>query len=166
MVRISTVCLLGLLSAGTVVAQSVTISRVRTLSSTIRVLIDRASRLSPTFQTLIKTIESTDGIVYLDEGRCKDSVRACLLHSVTLAGPNRLLRVKIDTRRSDDEIIAAIGHELQHVVEVLGNPQIRSNAAAVSFFQQQGISEGGTAAETAAALQIETEIDAEIKRAR
>jgi hypothetical protein len=43
-----------------------------------------------------------------------------------LAGPNRVLQILIDGRKTDREAMGSIGHELQHAVEVLSNPTIRS----------------------------------------
>ena len=46
---------------------------------------------------------------------------ACLVHTVKLAGPFRLLRVNLDLRRNDCTLMGAIGHELWHVIEALND---------------------------------------------
>ena len=61
---------------------------------------------------------------------------ACLMHSVEIAGPYRLLRVKLDLRRSELEMMATLGHELQHAIEVLNDPRVRSDAGVLFFVQR------------------------------
>jgi hypothetical protein len=109
-------------------------SRVRGATQRIvSVLMDGAAR-SETFRGLITTIGTTDGRVYIAEGRCGQRVRACFLHMVTITGANRLLRIVVDPRHSDEDLIASVGHELQHVVEVLSNRSLRSAAAIRLFY--------------------------------
>jgi hypothetical protein len=43
--------------------------------------------------------------------------------AVTKAGANRMLRVKVDTRKADWDLMGSIGHELRHTIEVLNNPK-------------------------------------------
>ena len=110
-------------------------SRVRGATQRIvSVLMDGATR-SETFRGLIATIEATDGRVYIAEGRCGQLVRACFLHTVTIAGASRLLRIVVDPRYPDSDLIASVGHELQHVVEVLSNRSLRSAGAIRLFYR-------------------------------
>ena len=74
---------------------------------------------SPTFRRMVETINASDGIVYIDPGTCRDGVRACLVN-VSSAGGHRFLFVKVDMEKADHALMASIGHELQHAVEVLG----------------------------------------------
>ena len=91
-----------------------------------------------TFKELVATIDRSDGLVYIEEGKCGHSVRACLALTVTVAGPYRILRILIDPRGPQRRLISSIGHELRHAVEVLGDPTIRSNAAVFHFALRQG----------------------------
>ena len=78
--------------------------------------------------------------MFVEEGRCGHSgVRACLLLSVTVAGPHRLLRILVDPRKAPGcELVEAIGHELQHAVEVLRERRIRSDLQIYNFFDTLG----------------------------
>src|SRR5262245_23966644 len=67
--------------------------RVRTGDPDISILIQRATVLSPTFRRLAEAIQATDGIVYVQRGRCGHRVHTCLLFWMTVAGSNRILRV-------------------------------------------------------------------------
>jgi hypothetical protein len=117
--------------------QASRMARVRSDSELISRAIVQGTERSPTFRRLIEAIDATDGLVYVLEGECGLSVRACLHMTVELARPNRLLRVFVNPRRAPGcELIASIGHELQHVHEVLSNRAIRSTAALTSFFHR------------------------------
>jgi len=55
--------------------------------------------------------------------------------SVTIAGPHRLLRILVETNKAPGcELVEAIGHELQHAVEVLRERRIRSDPQIHNFF--------------------------------
>jgi hypothetical protein len=61
------------------------------------------------------------------------------LLSVTVVGPNRLLRILVDLRKAPGcELVEAIGHELQHAVEVLHERRIRSDLQIHNFFDMLG----------------------------
>jgi hypothetical protein len=53
------------------------LSRVRSTDSRITALIARAVEQSATFRSLLEKVDATDGIVYVEAGRC-GAVRACL----------------------------------------------------------------------------------------
>jgi hypothetical protein len=56
--------------------------------------------------------------------------------TVMPSGPNRILKVHIDLARDRASIVAALGHELQHAIEVLKEPGIRSNAQMYLFYDR------------------------------
>jgi hypothetical protein len=101
-------------------------ARVRGVSPRVTAVLIEASVQSKTFRGLIEQVNATDGIVYIVEGKCGHGVRACLTFTITSAGPNRVLRILIDRDKTDREAMRSIGHELQHAVEVLSNPTVRS----------------------------------------
>ncbi len=101
-------------------------------------LIQEATDRSPTFRRLVDTIDATDGIVYVEQGTCGHHVRACLALTVRVAGPNRLLRIIVDIHRSHGDLLASIGHELQHAVEVLSDPLVTDTRSIYFFFDRIG----------------------------
>jgi hypothetical protein len=142
-------------------------SRVRSDDARLVVLIARGMRESPTFQSLTAAIEATDGLVYVEPGVCLlGGVRACLRMSVQLSGPYRLLRISIDTRtdRSDVELIASIGHELQHAIEGLSEPAVTNGVRLYNFFRRHAPTSGATF-ETTAAVNVGHAIKDELKDA-
>jgi hypothetical protein len=140
-----------------------TASLVRSSNSSILALIARAKEQSATFRGLVDTISTTDGIVYVEAGRCRYS-RACLT-GVSTAGVFRMLWVTIDTRRVDSELIASIGHELQHAIEILSNPDVRSTAAMYIFYSRfaRRVGTGRGAWETTAAMKVGNAVRTEIQ---
>ena len=114
------------------------IPRVRSPESTVAALIARAYELSSTFRRMVDTIDQTDGIVYVEPGRCGKNVRACMALTATVAGPNRILRIVVDSRKSDCESMASIGHELWHAIEVLREPSLTNDAALFFFYAREG----------------------------
>jgi len=136
-----------------VTATSAPIGRVRAPSNEIASVIQDASAKSKTFRGLLARIETTDGLVYIEIGKCGHSVRACLLLSVKVSGPNRLLRIQVDPRLKDCELIEGIGHELQHAIEILSDPHVKDPESAYSLFQRLGPTDSGRF-ETPEALHI------------
>jgi hypothetical protein len=127
--------------------------RVRSESARIAVAVTQGIEGSATFRRLVDTIDTTDGLVYVGEGVCGHGVRACLLLSVTVAGPNRVLRILVNPRKAPGcELVEMIGHELQHAIEVLGNPRVRTGLQAYNFFDVVGRTSAGRF-ETEAAMQ-------------
>jgi hypothetical protein len=125
------------MSAAIVEAQR--LPRVRSESALITKTIAEGSKRSATFRHLVETIDSSDGLVYLEEGSCGFSVRACLLLNVTVAGPHRILRILVDPRKAEGcDLMESIGHELHHATELLSNRSITSAAHAFHFFHNIG----------------------------
>jgi hypothetical protein len=108
--------------------------RVRSSNRAIATLLGEASARSSTFRGLVRTIEQTDGIVYVEPGRCLHSVRACLSLSIAGAGHYRILRVLVDLAADAMELMATIGHELRHAVEILTEPEVRSTTDAYLYY--------------------------------
>jgi hypothetical protein len=116
-----------------------TIPRVRDNGDpSIAGLIQEATERSATFRRLVDTIDATDGIVYVEQGTCGHHVRACLVLTVRVAGPNRLLRIIVDIHRSHGDLLASIGHELQHAVEVLHDPHVTDTRSIYFLFDRIG----------------------------
>lgn len=126
-------------------------------------LIHEATVRSATFRSLIATIHASDGIVYVNEGKCGHGVRSCLA-DVTAAGPNRLVRIQVNTRKADWDLMGSIGHELRHAVEVLGDPTVTSNAAMYLFYRRAGRCGTASSFETLAAVEAGDAVRSEVRR--
>jgi hypothetical protein len=137
-------------------------TRIRTENPAIATLIEKATSRSETFRALVAAIEQTDGLVYVLEGSCGHGVRACMPHRITKLGPNRMLRIFVDPRRTDQDLMGAIGHELQHAVEVLSESSVDTDAELHLLYSKLS-SEVSGRFETAAAIQAGGRVRAEVR---
>ena len=110
--------------------------RVRAETPRIVSIIARATAGSRTFRGLLERIARTDGVVYVEEGECGQGVRACLMHSMTIMGPYRVLRIRVDRRSADRALMVSIGHELQHALEVFSRQSIRDFRGVVLLYKE------------------------------
>lgn len=150
-------------NASTAAPVAVAPTHVRTHSPELASVIRQAAERSTTFRSLVDAIDASDGIVYVEPGDCGRGVRACLV-TVTAAGPARILQVRVDPRKADWDLMGSIGHELRHVVEVLGSPAVTSTAAMFFFYEREGrrVSHGF---ETDGAVRAGNRVRAEVRRA-
>ena len=139
--------------------------RVRSSTPRIAALLTEASSRSETFRELVSRIELTDGIVYVEPGTCKHGVRACLSLSITAAGSFRILRVLINLATDVLELMATIGHELQHALEILAEPKVRTAQQAYLFYAREAATSMDVF-ETRAAIQAGYDVRDEIGRRR
>jgi hypothetical protein len=141
------------------------IGHVRSSHQALRTMIATATEQSLTFRRMVATIDASNVIVYIEPGDCRQGVRACLV-KVTSAGPHRSLFVKVDLERTDRRLMAAIGHELRHAIEVLSEPSVTDSAAMYFFYKFKGdrSSVSSVAFETKAAVVAGEIVADEIRR--
>ncbi len=135
---------------------------VRSESPVLRNTLLAGCQASSSFRSLGDRVSSTGGVVHIESGRCPGQ-KGCLLHWMVTAGARRYLRVHIDITRPRNERIATIGHELQHVIEVLEDPAIRT-AAGVYWRFSGALVAGRRSFDTAAAIAVGQRIHDEMKR--
>ncbi len=121
---------------------------------------DGVSR-SPTFRRLVDAIDASDGIVYVEYGKCRGGARSCLMGSITVTGSSRILQVRIQKTQLEDNLVVSLGHELQHAIEVLSEPSVTTSAEMTWLFEKIGIRSGGVF-ETRAAERVSDEIHREL----
>jgi len=126
--------------------------RVRSTNPVIAAAIAEAKSRSETFRSLVRTIEGTDGIVYVEPGRCRHGVPACLSLFVVAGDGYRLLRILVERAGDARSLMALLGHELRHAIELLVEPSVRSMAAAYSYYAREFPTAGGVF-ETPAAIE-------------
>ena len=147
-------------------AETAALPRLRAASPVIAAAIDLGTERSPAFRALLAQIDLTDGIVFVEQGACGHSVRACLHLSVSIVGPYRALFIQVDPRKLKGcEMAAAIGHELQHAIEVLSDSSVRDGIAMLLFYHRIGPT-ASRRFETEAAIQTGLDVEREACRAR
>ena len=96
---------------------------------------------SPTLRAMVDRIENGDVIVYLGvQPLLRRDHIAGLLTWMSSSKRFRYVRVSINPELPEKSAIAALGHELQHVLEVMANPSIVDATSLESFYAQHGIS--------------------------
>jgi plastocyanin len=138
-------------------------SHLRSSSPAINAAIKVAIERSVTFRDMVAAINASDSYVFVNEGDCGHGVHACLAN-VGNSGSHRFLFVLIDSRKSGGELLASIGHELRHTIEVIGDPTVRTNAA--MFFLYERIGQHGRSGqhETLDAMTAGNAVRAEVKK--
>jgi hypothetical protein len=144
-------CRSAWLPAAAAAHDSTGFQRVRSDNARIANLVAEGNRRSTTFRKIALAIEATDGLVYIEPGKCRDRAKGCLLHKISAVGENRYLWIAMDLNDSAINLIVRIAHELRHALEILSDASIRTGHQILSFYQPQGIP-SGRSYETAAAL--------------
>ena len=117
---------------------------VRTVDRRVRELIGIGASGSRTFSTLLDHLATSDVIVYVQiVGRIAGGFGG-QLSFVTSAGPVRYLRVELASDGNPAEMVALLGHELQHAVEIADAPCVRDSHAMAMLYLQigQGVPSG------------------------
>ena len=120
-------------------------------------LVREGAERSATFGTLVDTIGRSNGIVYIEFGYCAfGHLNGCLLSYIAPAHGDRYLRILVTpdkNRRSHDQLLALISHELQHALEVIEHVEIVEVPAMEALYRRIGTPETGGLAgyETSAA---------------
>ena len=136
---------------------------VRSSNSQLIALMEQAGERSATFRDLVDTINASDSIVFVEPGKCGHGVRACFV-SVNATKSARYMRVVVDTRKADWDLMGSIGHELRHTIEVIDAPNIRDNASKYFFYEQIGTKGTSSARETRAAVDAGDAVRDEVRR--
>jgi hypothetical protein len=139
--------------------------RVRIDNPVIAALIEEAADRSLTFRRLVGAIQATNGVVYVEHGRCGRGRRACLPLAMAVAAPHRILRIVLEDLEPGTEAIGVIAHELRHALEVLEEPGITSGDLMYFFYKSHG-SWRGESFETVAAVNAGNAVRQELRKRR
>jgi hypothetical protein len=115
-----------------------TSDRLRPQGSRVEFWLREARRRSPTVRRLVERIERSDVIVYLDISRnLSPNVSACLTWMAATSS-RRIVRASFRPDLGASEAIAMLAHELQHVVEVIDHPEVRSTETLLDLYTRIG----------------------------
>ncbi len=118
------------------------VPHVRSADAQVVKLLRDGCRRSPTFQHLVSQVEHSDVIVYVQiSSQVPDALQAYLRWAG--AGPvHRYVLVMVKVPTSDENLIALLGHELQHVTEVASAPDVRDEVALDALYRRIGNDSG------------------------
>lgn len=102
--------------------------------------VERGARESATFKALVDRLEQSDLIVYLMRTPANGLRPHGRTQFVVQAGARRFVRVTIRTDHVARNIVALVGHELQHVAELAGEPRVVDAESYLDLYRRIGYS--------------------------
>lgn len=93
---------------------------------------------SPSFRALVARLEQSNVIVYVQPAWSLRGVMAGMTELVGQQGDYRYIRISIALRAARKQLIAMIGHELQHAAEIAGAPDVVDAASLEAYYRRAG----------------------------
>jgi len=124
-------------------ASDSTLTRIRSTEHAMSEIIRAGVARSPTFRHLVQTLERSDLIVYVEPS---NSVDGGYLRFATVAGRSRWVQVVVNPKRPINQILAMIGHELQHAIEISEAPSVVDEATMAGLYRRIGVKSCGNPA--------------------
>jgi hypothetical protein len=138
---------------------------VRAVNSLAHELIAEGLRRSKTFEDIVAALEATDLIVHVEvNAKLPASIAGRLLFGSAPANGPRYLRVQVADSGTRLDQIAAIGHELQHAIEVSDAPEVRCPKTFRTLYQRIGQPSVPSAYDTDAAQRAGKQVLFELAR--
>jgi hypothetical protein len=144
------------------------LTRVRGADDTIRTLIHEGDSRSESFRAMVDEIQRSNAVVMVQFGLCaKGQVRSCVSH-VEGDDRQRHIRILVNTRTTNDRLIATIAHELHHALEIIRMPDVTTGEQVLALYHR--IAKGACGkglddrCETEAALAAEATVLDELDR--
>jgi hypothetical protein len=129
-------------SAGPALAQSsvsARVPRIRPLQAEMAAVIESGVQRSPTFRALVEEIERSDVVVYVYGSPHLSRYVGGGLSFVGASPSMRYLKVVLRFDLTPTEMVWMLGHELQHAVEVVRNPGVRTEEAFLRLYLDIGM---------------------------
>jgi hypothetical protein len=141
--------------------------RVRTTNSRIRQALREGQDKASTFRSLLQQLERSDVVLYIEPGECTCATAHSCLTFVTTAGSIRYLRVIVTLKQIQRELIAHIGHELRHAIEIAGAAEVVDNRSLRRLYQERASQSCGRPCgfETEAAMRTQAAVRTELRNA-
>jgi hypothetical protein len=115
------------------------VPHVRVRHSALEPFLREAVERSATTRAMVATLDASDVLVYLELlPGLRDSLPAGLAYAGS-GGRFRYLRISLNPSNTGAEMIAMIGHELQHAVEIATAPDVRSTRDLERFYKRIGL---------------------------
>ena len=129
-------------------------ARVRPMQPLVEKLLATGMGRSESFRRLIREIEASDVIVYIEARRDLRSGVGASMRFLATSASDRFVKIHLDANHNPHVLVALLGHELQHVVEVAQNRSIRSADDLRVFYREKGVRTGPDSFDSEAARQM------------
>ena len=140
-----TIALVGLAASATAASDTAPVNstaHVRAMQKEGDALLTVGMGSSPTFRRLVNRLERSDVIVYVDIRPDMPAYLGGSLRFITRSATTRFLRVQLNRSLSEPTLVALLGHELQHAVEVAGAPDITTADGLRRLYRRVGVRTG------------------------
>ncbi len=152
---------LSALVAITVPVAASTIPRVRPMTDQARAIVQEAAQRSPTIARLLRIIESSDAIVYID---LQFDLRSDGATTIIAANDQcRFIRIALSRSLAGLRRFEMLGHELQHAVEIIQAPNVRDATSLRGLFSKIGWILSDVSFESGAAITAERQVQQEMR---
>jgi hypothetical protein len=98
---------------------------------------------SPTLGFLLAALERTDVIVHIVSATSMPLSTPARLMLVPDARTYRFLRMEVRAEGTDDDLVATLGHELRHALEIAEAPEVRDARSLMNLYRRIGHQDGG-----------------------
>lgn len=136
---------------------------VRAVDSKIADVIAEGMRRSGTFAQLVMALDRSDVIVYIESVHAMPQMVAGRM--LLAAGPEgqRYLRIQLASQPRSNALIALVGHELRHAIEVAESPDVRDERSLIALYERIGHnSQGHHQYDTLAAQIVQKQVRSEL----
>jgi hypothetical protein len=124
---------------------------IRTTDQSVRRLMRRGYRHSPTFASLVARLQRSDVIVYIEDvPRLPGGLEGRMMMLPRVNG-YRYVRIQLALRGAPEDSVAVLGHELQHAVEVAEAVEVSDADGLHRLYQRIGVRSGPQVYDTTAA---------------
>ena len=124
---------------------------VRTTDGSVRRLMRRGYRHSPTFAGLVARLQRSDVIVYVEDVPRLPGGLDGRMMMMPRSNGYRYVRIQIAVRGAPEDSIAVLAHELQHAVEIADAVDVRDSDSLERLYQRIGVRAGPQVYDTIAA---------------
>jgi hypothetical protein len=127
--------------------------RLRAMQPPTERLIERGLAESATFRRLVHELQQSNVIVYVE---IRPDLRTHVggsLRFLAKSATDRFLRISLNATNSEAMLVALLGHELQHAVEVANAPDIVDEKSFRDFYRANGLRTGRDSFDSLAAQQ-------------
>lgn len=137
-------------------------ARVRPMNKRVETLLATGMDRSATFRQLVRRIEASDVIVYVEARPDMRDGLGASMRFMTCSATDRFVRVQLNATYSAQTLVALLGHELQHVVEVADHGGVRSSEDLRDFYRRTGVRTGFDTFDSDAARSAGYQVRAEL----
>jgi hypothetical protein len=127
---------------------------VRTTDASIRKLLKRGLRGSPSFAALVRRLQQSDVYVYVEDVPRLPGALEGRMMMLPRAHEHRYVRIQIALRGDSEDSVAVLGHKLQHAVEIAEAQDVFDQDGVARLYQRIGVRGGEHLYDTVAAQQM------------